>query len=169
MKLNRHIATLLLAIFLFQNCGLLIIYGVNKSVIKSKMADKLKNQKNELITIEISLKNYKKYYENTNEISINGNWYDIESAKILNDNVMLRVMKDVDEENLIADLRILNGHSKSSSALNQHNLLKLLLDSFISPNAFNGIFGEKFAVLQSNFVALKSDENLKILLPPPRV
>ncbi len=142
-----------------------------QNVAQREMAERIKQKKTILSTINFTVSEFKKSRINESEILYNGKMYDIKSTSIVGNTVHLLVLNDTKEEKLVEGINKLtkNIHDKGKANL-PIQLINLLMQTFIFDATNTHIF---FPIIANkNFQAYHANLLFafgNIPYPPPKL
>ena len=169
LKMIRVGCILLLTLLILQAGGLLVIDKIQQIFHQHEMQLVLDDNNTEFQRITLSYSDYHKYKLSNNELSINGDMYDIKSVSMVNNQVILLAVHDHTEEEIIEKInKLLNNTNTRKSQLpdqlqqllSLNYLVESITQIFLSPLSFNCIFYFDDPDLVSN--------DKVILSPPPQ-
>lgn len=137
--------------------------------VKEKMQKLLSNQASKFEKLCISLEEYNKSKINAHEIYFNNIMYDVKSAKICGERVLLSVIADYEEGNIIQKIKNYFAVSNKQDNKIPDNLSKFLTLVYILPEInFSFLVQENYNKVFKSFFIKFLCFNPEVLTPPPR-
>ena len=166
--MKRITCFILLIAIMLQVGGLMLFYEVARSVVHYRMHSTLRNRKEGLQPLTITVAELKNAWVKKNEILYNGVMYDIKSLTVSGNRVSMQVVKDKKEQKLIAHINKLGGKEKKQGDVMKRLMQLLTLDYMPPTQSTLGFCGLYTVPNYRNSHFQLVSQNSKILSPPPK-
>jgi hypothetical protein len=160
---------LLFALFL-QAGGLLVAYRFQQHLIRARMARMIESESPHTEMLSISLEDYLACRIDRREIRFKGSLYDVVSLKYTDEGVELKVIRDSQEEEVAAKIRLMEDRTgKQQNQDLPDQVLKLYSQVYLSPGThedplIGNAIDTKYPILTENYHFIFGGT----LSPPPK-
>jgi hypothetical protein len=166
--LKKPVYILLLIILFIQAGGLLFVLKVEQSIIQFKMSERLENSNSVFEKFTLSKSDYENSLINSDEILLNGNMYDIKSAELKGDSVELQALCDLEEEDILEDIKNLIKSTRLPIKDLPYKFQKLISLIYITPFSDSKLFIPSIDIfISGQFIPDTVSRNTSIFIPPP--
>ncbi|MCD6013039.1 MAG: hypothetical protein K0Q79_2901 [Flavipsychrobacter sp.] len=166
LKKLTHIILILLLIL--QTGGIVLYYQGQQHQWRKHMVSVLANEKIKLGTFTLTLQEYERSKAGENELCLNGKMYDLKSATINGEEVIVTAIQDTKEDDIVHRIKKIITGGKHGSHI-PRPLIELLALYYILPPAselhfYNESHSHRFYTFSDKVFSRNND----IYVPPPR-
>jgi len=163
--LKRFFSIFFVIIIIFQSFGLLLYFEAHQVYLKYTKLQRL--NLNDKTTLILSFNQYLKAINSENEISFNGNMYDIVERTFIKEKVEITCIKDLKEDHILKSILGLFQHKNKKNEKTLGKIFKHIkfnyIDSITNFNFITAFLSKKqFIYLNNEYFNFSSPE-----IPPP--